>query len=95
MNGIQILKPDAMQIHFSFPDGLVMFISLSVIPRQGEIVDLSQINRADFFESEDEYLRFDSSHKIKVWKVNTVAYRLTADEKSAAIIELMEEVSNG
>ncbi|MCW3118760.1 MAG: hypothetical protein JWM28_2842 [Chitinophagaceae bacterium] len=80
-----------MQLHFSFPDGLVMFITVSVIPRQGETVDVSQINRPDFFESEDEYKLFSSSLKLKIWKVHTVSYRFTSDENSTAIIELIEK----
>jgi hypothetical protein len=80
-----------MQIHFSFPDGLVMFITNSAIPRHGEIIDVSQINRPDLFESENEYNKFVKTLKLKVWKVNAVSYRLTSDEKSAAIIELIEK----
>jgi len=80
-----------MQTHFSFPDGLVLFITLAVIPRQGETVDVSQINRPDFFESENEYKKFNNTLKLKVWKVKAVSYQLTSDEKSAAIVELIEK----
>ncbi|MES1216639.1 MAG: hypothetical protein ABUT20_14080 [Bacteroidota bacterium] len=80
-----------MQIHFSFPEGLVMAMHLDVIPRHGEIADFTQINNPAFFESDEEYQKFTKFLKLKIWKVYSVSYRLVSDEESNAIVELIEK----
>ena len=80
-----------MQIHFSFPEGLVMVMNLDVIPKHGEMIDLTQIDNSAFFESDQEFQKFNKFLKLKIWKVYSVSYRLVSEEKSNAIVELIEK----